>query len=56
MQLTQQSDGAGIVVSLESKDEKSLAQAQELLTQHLPQGCVVSMERDPSSLSKQGKQ
>ena len=53
MQVSNQSDGAGIILALESKDLILLTQAKRDLLEQLPHGCLVSEERDPSTLSLQ---
>ena len=47
MQMTKQKDGAGILLSLESKDMKQLQSAQQLLSDTLPSDArATSVEYD----------
>lgn len=48
VQMTQQKDGTGILLSLESKDMKQLKSAQQLLSNTLPSDAgATSIEYDP---------
>lgn len=52
LQVTNQSDGAGVVLSLESKDWVTLNVARDKLLERIPDLVVVSEERDSQELSK----
>ena len=52
LQVSGQTDGAGVVLSLESKDSALLQQARGQLLGQLPPGCLVSEERDSPVLNR----
>jgi hypothetical protein len=51
-QVSDQSDGAGVVLSLESKDSFVLQAAHDKLKSLLPSGCVISEEVDMQDSDK----
>eukprot|EP00951_Prasinocladus_malaysianus_P043656 scaffold548966_cov43-Prasinocladus_malaysianus.AAC.1 len=50
--VSQQSDGAGVVLCIESKDENFLQAAHSRLLGLLPPGCVLSEEADLASMTQ----
>ena len=49
--VTDQSDGAGVVLSLESRSCELLARARRLLLERLPEGVLLTEQRDSDSVS-----
>lgn len=50
MQVEGSSDGAGIILSLESKDSKQLEAARAALITELPPGSILGERRDSTTL------